>query len=80
MGDSSPPRPRRSALPHLRRIAQNESFSSPQEAARVLGALFGASDYLYCIKGLREHGINPQSYIDSLDGVSPYTIRGDILG
>ena len=41
-----------------------------QDIGQVLTAAFGADDYLDCIKNLQGQGIEPLSYIDSLDKVS----------
>lgn len=40
-----------------------------QDINQVLTAAFGAGDYLDCIKDLRARGIDPLSYINSLDKV-----------
>ena len=52
----------------LKEIANWDGKS--QDISRVLTAAFGAKDYLDCIKDLRVIGIDPQSYINSLDKVS----------
>jgi len=72
-GRSSQPR---SASLGLLRIARNEAFSSTQEAAQTLTAMFDASDYLDCIKDLNAYGVDPQSYINGLDAVSPHPSLG----
>lgn len=46
-----------------------------QDINQVLTAAFDAEDYLDCIKNLRQRNIDPQSYIDGLDKVSPYSIQ-----
>lgn len=45
-----------------------------QDINQVLTAAFDAEDYLDCIKNLRERNIDPLSYINRLDKVSPYSI------
>ena len=45
-----------------------------QDASQVLAAAFEADDYLECIKDLRARNIEPLSYINSLDKVSPPSI------
>lgn len=47
---------------------------------QALIAAFEAMDYLDCIKNLRARQIEPQLYINSLGGVSPYLIRNTALG
>ena len=42
-----------------------------QDIKKLLTTAFDAKDYLDCIKNLRELNIEPLSYIDSLDKVSP---------
>ena len=45
-----------------------------QDISQVLTAAFEADDYLECIKDLRARNIEPLSYINSLDKVSPHSI------
>ena len=41
---------------------------------QVLTAAFEAEDYLECIKDLKKRGVEPKSYINSLDNVCPHWI------
>lgn len=41
---------------------------------QVLVAAFDAEDYLDCVKNLQEQSIDPTSYINNLDQVSPSPI------
>lgn len=45
-----------------------------QDIEQVLIAAFQAKDYLDCIQNLRAHGIDPGSYINTLDKVDSYFI------
>ena len=51
----------------LRQITRWDGSS--QEISRVLATVFEAVDYFDCIKDLKGQGVDPQSYIDSLDQV-----------
>ena len=62
-----------SASSSLKEIADWDGTS--QAIYEVLATAFGARDYLDCIKNLKARGIDPGSYIDNLDKVSPrYTL------
>ena len=61
-----------SASISLRKIANWDG--RPQNISQVLNTAFEASDYLDCIKDLRGQNIDPPSYINNLDKVSPYSI------
>ena len=45
-----------------------------QDINQAVTAAFEASDYLACVKDLKAHKINPQSYINRLDKVGSYSI------
>jgi hypothetical protein len=45
-----------------------------QGIGQVVAAAFEADGYLDCIKDLKAQNIDPLSYINSLDKVSPYSI------
>ena len=57
----------------LHRIA-HWNGGSPEDTSQVLTAVIGAGDYLDHIKNLKGQGIDPQSYINSLDQVGPYSV------
>ena len=62
-----------SASISLKKVANWDGKS--QDIDQALTAAFGADDYLDCLKNLRAHDIDPPSYINNLDQVSPYSIR-----
>jgi hypothetical protein len=45
-----------------------------QDINQAVTAAFESSDYLACVKDLKAYKIDPQSYINSLDKVSSYSI------
>ena len=58
-----------SASNSLTRVASWDGKS--QDIGQVLAAAFEAKDYRDCIKDLQARGVQPLSYIDGLDKVSP---------
>lgn len=72
---TEPVTPRQLPTPALLRcIAQGMDGNSLGEITRVLATAFGAVDYLDCIRDLAGRGVDPQSYIDGLGQVSPFSI------
>ena len=61
-----------SASISLKKVANWDGKS--QDINQALTAAFGADDYPDCIKDLRANDIDPPSYINNLDQVSPYSI------
>ena len=61
-----------SASTSLIKIAAWDGTS--HDIKQVLTSAFDATDYLDCIKNLRERNIDPLSYINNLDKVSSYPI------
>ena len=66
-----------SASTPLIRVANWDGTS--RDIKQALTAAFDAKDYLDCIKNLRARNIEPLSYIDSLDKVTPCLILGGTL-
>lgn len=54
---------------YLRLIADGD-LASPQEITTMLNKALEATGYSDCVKGLRNFGIDPQSFIDGLDKAS----------
>jgi hypothetical protein len=61
-----------SASTSLMKVANWDGTS--QDINQVVTTAFEAGDYLACVKDLKAHKIDPQSYINSLDKVGSYSI------
>ena len=71
--DTMPPVPASlSASTFLMKVASWDGTS--QDITQAVTTAFEADDYLPCVKDLKSRGIEPQSYINSLDKVSPYPV------
>ena len=57
-----------SSAGYLRSIADG-GLTSPQAITQILTSALNAEDYDKCVRDLRSHNIDPQSYIDGLDKV-----------
>ena len=77
MPGATPPHPATAGEPDsasnsLIKVANWDGRS--QEIHKALTAAFEAKDYLECIKDLQALQIDPSSYINNLDTVSPHSV------
>ena len=69
MSDATP-----SASIFLKKIADWDGEIQDIDIHQTLTDAFKAPDYLYCIKNLKAHDVDPLSYINNLDKVSSCSI------